>query len=109
MAELRMENGMPKTTASVVPQSAIWIVISISAEVAVAIVKIRSEDRHVSPVAGIARSPCPDPGDIHWSAEIVPVFGCGEPTGLAGGFARGTTARCSAVSLVTPVTRVGGK
>jgi hypothetical protein len=32
-------------------------------------------------VAGITRSPRPGPGDIHRSAEIVPVLGSGEPAG----------------------------
>src|SRR6516162_32086 len=48
----------------------------------------------------MTRSPLLDPGDIHRSAEIVPVLRSCEPAGLARSFTRRATARRRAVSLI---------
>lgn len=41
----------------------------------------------LAPIPAMARSPLPDPGEVHRSSEVVLVLGRGEPARLAGRFA----------------------
>ncbi len=59
-----------------------------------------------TPIAGMARPPRLDPGDVHRAPEVVLVLGLGAPAGLAGGLAGRFAGGGRAVTLVTAVARV---